>query len=293
MEPRPSDSRTATPKAIELGHVVVNVHTGVAARVRGFSPQFGPFDDEATVLVEIGRTPCWGREEEWLRGDVILASEWQRRKERERAEAEVEIAGIRTERRRRPDGLIRLIPRLGPWCRVDRRLRTAPHGDALDTSVRPDPLAELRMAIKVGRLRHLVDHAATHADALAHFRPHAGILGVDPGTDPPGIVVLNSEPGGLFRHLWAEPTQFVKMEWVDDPLRPRRPTDWGPTFWGGENAAPGRLTPGTLKLYGARLMARGGDVAQAMADQIDFEWESRRWAEPPGDAEASSNRMGC
>jgi hypothetical protein len=57
----------------------------------------------------------------------------------------------------------------------------------------------------------------------------------------------------------------------------------------------GRLTPGALKLAAARIRAAAGsvDVAQAMADQIDFEWEERRWEEPPGDAEAAENGMGC
>lgn len=67
----------------------------------------------------------------------------------------------------------------------------------------------------------------------------------------------------------------------------------GPSFWSADNAAPGRLTPGRLKLWFAKIAAAGGDVAQAMADQIDFEWEERRWREPAGDAVAAENGMGC
>lgn len=158
----------------------------------------------------------------------------------------------------------------------DRRLRTAPHGDALDTSVRPDPLAQLRMVYKTYKLRHVFDHAADIADELAAFRPHAYQLRFM--DNPRGILRvprldLNA---GHFRRLWWEET---------GPQNRRE-------IWATDNEA--RLTPGALKLAGARIMAGpGGDVAQAMADQIDFEWESRRWAEPPGDAEASSNGMGC
>lgn len=263
MEPRPSDSRTATPKAIELGHVVVNIATGEAGRVRRISPVFGPFDTDATVVVEIGRLP-WGREVEWLRRDVMLASEWERWKER----AASPIVELQPE----DPSPIALAMKRRP--RVDRRLRTAPHGDALDTSVRPDPLAELRMAIKVGRLRHLVDDATTHADEFAglHFTLHPAQRRF---MDSPGGILIprRKSPGARARRNLFGGTTVSNLSW--DP---------GP-----------RLTPGVLKLAGARMMVgpRGGDVAQAMADQIDFEWESRRWAEPPGDAEASSNGMGC
>lgn len=308
MSTPPSDSRTATPKAIELGHVVVNIATGEAGRVRRIGSPI--FDTDATVVVEIGRLP-WGREVEWLRRDVVLASEWERRKERaaapivelqpedpspiarplhfRRIARELWRRGVRARVRTRSgnevvgcfwgaeprgdflqlqctdsDGVftagwvgVTSIEEFRP-PRVDRRLRTAPHGDGLVTTT-SRWAAWSRVQEKQDRLNSELIRE------LTNFRPHAAQRRFMDG--PRGI--LNANPGGHghFRRLWWD---------------------------SGHNTA--RLTPGALKLAGARIQAFGAEdrsVAQAMADQIDFEWESRRWAEPPGDAEASSNGMGC
>lgn len=144
--------------------------------------------------------------------------------------------------------------------RVDRRLRTAPHGDGLDTGVSKQA-AWARVRLKRDGMEDIVAE-------LANFRPHAGQRRFM--DNPRGI--LHVPRLRLFDHG----TVFTKISW--------------------DASAGGRLTPGALKLAGARIQAFGAEdrsVAQAMADQIDFEWEARRWEEPPGDAEASANGMGC
>lgn len=69
----PTETAPDSP-SIELGHVVVNTSTGIAGRVREISPVFGPFDDSASVTVEVGRA---GERHDWLRQNVLLATEWQ------------------------------------------------------------------------------------------------------------------------------------------------------------------------------------------------------------------------
>ncbi len=117
--------------------------------------------------------------------------------------------------------------------RRDPRVRTAPHGDALDTRVRTPYPNFFRSAFPL-------------IEATRYFEA-------------------------------CDDKQHILV----------RIGDW--------NAAPARLTPGMLKLAGARIMAThsGTEVADEMARQIDFEWEERRWRVPDGDAAAAENGMGC
>lgn len=165
---------------------------------------------------------------------------------------------------------------------VDRRLRTAPHGDPLPG--RPVPVGNTTERWCV--------HCGAHQLASIIFPlPHAADCPALAREEDPAWDFADWRPG-RFPTFRLHPHQRRLLD-GERPLRLRLRPDRPPLpSW---NEVCHRLTPGSLKLAGARIMAsaRGTDVAAEMARQIDFEWEERRWRVPAGDTAAVENGMGC
>lgn len=175
---------------------------------------------------------------------------------------------------------------------IDRRLRTAPHGDRLFAEATAPSQFFFRSAIGLlqefdGDVGHRWPRFILHPAHPAQRRwldaegPLRLRLRRDRPPMPSRLVSVRREPGD---RLWTP----------GEDAAPR----FTSSLWGGLpswNEVTERLTPGSLKLAGARIAAasKGTDAAAEMARQIDFEWEERRWRVPGGDAAAVENGMGC
>jgi hypothetical protein len=143
---------------------------------------------------------------------------------------------------------------------VDRRLRTAPHGDALAGNGIADDLDRLFPffsvpARKVGRTAAVRRGVRGLQDEIQRQVEREFLVGVAPATDPPRLVSVRREPGqGLWTPAGDTAPSFTSSPWTA-PV----------------NVVGGELTRGQFLLVSAQQLARykGVDVGQAFADLID------------------------